>query len=275
MSPRTILAALLALAGILSAAGRYTWLGADGKPVPFKTPAQVVDFLRTSQVVSSMELPDGINQPIKLLLHEDGIRMHGIFREVRKVKVRHLRISGRRLELRDDFIFECAAYQTARLLGLDNVPPVVERVIDGRPGSLQLWIEKARTVGQDSTPGRKATLEKRLLEQHQAMWVFDNLIYNDDRNKGNVLIGADGKLWMIDHTQAFRTFEELPYPSLVTRCSRSLYQRLKELDASQVSQALTPFLEENELEALLTRRDLLVEHIETLIVENGESSVLH
>jgi len=275
MASRTLLATLLALAGLLPGAGHEAWLGADGKPVPLKSAEQILDFLRSAQVASSIELTDGINQPSKLLLEKDGIQMHAVFRKVRKVKVRELKYSGRRLELRDDFIFERAAYETALLLGLDNVPPVVERSIDGHPGTLQLWIERARTVRQDPSPRQSPSLKQRLLKQHETMWVFDNLIYNDDRNKGNVLISQDGKLWMIDHTQAFRTFEELPYPSLVTRCSRSLFQRLKQLDAAQISQALMPYLEPKELQALIVRRELLVEHIESLIAENGESSVLY
>ncbi len=275
MKPWKTVAILLALGGMFPGSGDLIWLGADGKPVPLATLDQLLDFLRTSRVVSATKVEDGINQPSKLLLQKGGVRMHGLFRQVRKVKVREMKLSGRRLELRDDFIFERAAYETARLLGLDNVPPVVERVIEGRPGTLQLWIEKARTVRQDSSPRRNASLEKRLLEQRRAMWVFDNLIYNDDRNKGNVLIGSDGKLWMIDHTQAFRTFGELPYPSLVTHCSKSLYERLRELKDSQLHQALAPFLKKDELQALLIRRDLLVEHIQALIAENGESSVLY
>lgn len=275
MASRPILAALLAFGGLLLPSSGGAWLGADGKPVPLKSAEQILDFLGSAQVASSMELDDGINKPSKLLLEQDGIRMHAVFRTVRKVKVRELKFSGRRLELRDDFIFECAAYQTARLLGLDNVPPVVERTIEGRPGTLQLWIEKARTVRQDPAPRKSSATKQSLLEQHESMWVFDNLIYNDDRNKGNVLIGEDGKLWMIDHTQAFRNFEELPYPTLVTQCSRSLFERLKQLDAAQITQALTPYLQPKELQALIVRRELLVEYIESLIAENGEAAVLY
>jgi len=39
------------------------------------------------------------------------------------------------------------------------------------------------------------------------MWVvrlFDQLIYNTDRNLGNLLIDKSWRLWMIDHTRAFK-----------------------------------------------------------------------
>ena len=47
------------------------------------------------------------------------------------------------------------------------------------------------------------------------MWVvrlFDQLIYNTDRNLGNLLIDKDWRLWMIDHTRAFKTFTEPEEP---------------------------------------------------------------
>lgn len=42
---------------------------------------------------------------------------------------------------RDAAIFESAAYELSRLLGLGRVPPVVERSIDGQKGTLQIWMQ--------------------------------------------------------------------------------------------------------------------------------------
>jgi hypothetical protein len=33
------------------------------------------------------------------------------------------------------------------------------------------------------------------------MRAFDQLIYNTDRNLGNLLIDGDWRIWMIDHTR--------------------------------------------------------------------------
>ena len=41
-------------------------------------------------------------------------------------------------------------------------------------------------------------------EQMQMVRVFDQLIYNVDRNMGNLLIGKTWRVWAIDHTRAFR-----------------------------------------------------------------------
>ena len=39
--------------------------------------------------------------------------------------------------------------------------------------------------------------------------VFDELIANTDRNQGNMLIDSRWKLWLIDHSRAFRTSSDL------------------------------------------------------------------
>ena len=58
------------------------------------------------------------------------------------------------------------------------------------------------------------------------MWVvrlFDQLIFNTDRNLGNLLIDKSWRLWMIDHTRAFKTFTEPKSPkNLSTQCARGL-----------------------------------------------------
>ena len=52
------------------------------------------------------------------------------------------------------------------------------------------------------------------------MRVFDELIANTDRNVGNLLWTTDGKMWMIDHTRAFRLQPTLKAPQLLQRCDR-------------------------------------------------------
>ena len=38
----------------------------------------------------------------------------------------------------------------------------------------------------------------------RSLRIFDELIQNRDRNTGNLLWTTDWKMWMIDHTRAFR-----------------------------------------------------------------------
>ncbi len=120
------------------------WLGPGGKPLPYRTEDEVLDFMRTARVVQSDEIEEGVSEPRKVLLEKDGIRLHAIFRDVNydgRGRTTILADGSKVIGFRDSYLFEVAAYELSRLLGLDNVPPTVLRTIGGDHGSLQLWIE--------------------------------------------------------------------------------------------------------------------------------------
>jgi hypothetical protein len=251
------------------------WLDADGRPLPFKTDEEVMEFLRTADVRQMKTISEGVTHPQKVLLEKNGIRVHAAFRTINEQKdVAHL--TGGRVEafFRDSYIFECAAYELARLLGLDNVPPVVERRIQGVRGSLQIWVEGAMTEGTRLKKKLTPPDVPRWNRQIQIMRIFDGLVFNTDRNLGNIIIDRDWKVWMIDHTRAFRRHEELENPKGIRQCDRKLWQRLQALDAQETRQRLHPYLLDPEISALLKRRDRIVELIRQLIAEKGEDQVL-
>jgi hypothetical protein len=107
------------------------------------------------------------------------------------------------------------------------------------------------------------------------MNVFDALIYNTDRNSGNLIIAPDWKLWLIDHTRAFRRLNALPDGPPINQCERGFYQKLKGLDETVVRETLKPYLSSFELEALWKRRGLILERLDKLIAEKGEAQVLY
>jgi hypothetical protein len=110
--------------------------------------------------------------------------------------------------------------------------------------------------------------------QWQVIHIFDNLVYNEDRNQGNVLIDSRWKLWMIGHTRSFRRWKELPYPVKIRYCERDLWGKVQKLDQAMVRDRLKDFLNSFEINGLLERRLQLVEHIRKLITEHGEGDVL-
>ncbi len=259
----------------LSADSAGAWLDPEGKPLPFTSDEEVMEFLRTARVIRFRKIPLGITQPRKALLEKDGVRMHAIFRDVNQHKPMQRMASGTVVRnFRDSYIFEPAAYELSRLLGVDNVPPVVLRKLRGKSGSLQAWVENAMT--EKSRVSDNITAPDTILWNRQ-MWnmrVFDNLIYNTDRNQGNILYDGDWKLWLIDHGRAFRREKELRNPGLVIHCDRKLWEKLKSLDGETVRERLKKFLRSSQIKALMRRRDKLVEHIQKLIQERGESKVL-
>ncbi len=251
----------------------HAWLDAAGKPSALHSDAEVIDYLRDAKVLSSQEAAEGVSGARVLLLERGGLRLHAIFRHLRQRRTKALP-SGRLLDQRDDCLFEPAAYELSRMLGLDSVPPAIIRSIEGKTGSLQVWIEESFSEKHRMEKGIKAPDEERIRLQYEIMGVFDNFIYNDDRNRGNILFDSHWKLWMIDHTRAFRPYEELPYPQAFTRCEAALWKNLKALDPSELRRKMTPFLEPAQIEALVKRREALIERIEELFESEGESHVL-
>jgi hypothetical protein len=257
-----------------TAATQPTWLGADGVRLPFASEEEILDYLRNAAVVDTERIDTGINRPVKLTLEKNGIKAHAIFRTVDRLLVDGRTSRNRVRAKRDSYVFEVAAYKINRLLGLDKVPPVVLRRIQGRDGSLQLWVENAVTEatllseqrGQDST-------RKRLL-QRQVMIAYDNLIYNFDRHLGNVLYDQSGQLWYIDHTRSFRSRAELESPEKIQLCDRQLLQNLRHLKDEEIRETLKPYLNGLEIKTLMRRRDLLVERCDRQIAEHGAELVL-
>jgi hypothetical protein len=59
-------------------------------------------------------------------------------------------------------------------------------------------------------------------KQIHLMRVFDELIFNTDRNLGNILIKTGWSMRLIDHTRAFRAYKSLKNPKSLSRCDRKL-----------------------------------------------------
>jgi hypothetical protein len=105
---------------------------------------------------------------------------------------------------------------------------------------------------------------------------FDELIYNVDRNLGNLLFDAGWRVWMIDHTRAFKIFDRLGKPErLGTRCPRALLPALKRLDEATLVDGMKDLLSAGQVRALLARRDAIVQYYEGKVRELGEDAVLY
>jgi hypothetical protein len=268
--------AAIAQAQAAAPAAAMRWTDPEGKPLPFQSEDELLVFLRTADVKSEKELSGGITFPIKLLLEKDGIRADAIFRDVHEEKMQATLANGRsELYFRDDYIFEPAAYELARLLGRDNVPPATLRKLHNKKGSVQIWVENSMTERKRVQDKIEPPDHTRWEKQLQMMNVFDALVYNTDRSRGNMLITPDGKLWWIDHTRAFRQNSELQNAAALHQCERGMYEKLKALDEAVVRERLKEYLSSYEINALLKRRKLILERLNKLIAEQGEEKVLY
>ena len=247
------------------------WIGPDGKPLPFENDEVIVDFLNTAEILQRTRIEEGINRTWRLLMEKDGVRARAIFREV-DILERNQRVGPIFfLVFRDTYMFDCAAYQMAVLLGMDNVPPAVLRTVNRTPGSVQLWIEGARkTDTTDFHPPNALDW----VHQLWTMYLFDSLIYNVDRHPGNLMIDDDYTLWLIDHG---RGFQRKPNPlniDQVVMVDRRIWERLRELDEATITEAMGDYLDSSEVVSLMSRHEKLVDYIKKRIEELGEGSVL-
>jgi len=275
-------AALLAaiLCAAFSAASAQTGI-AESERAGWET------FLATAKIGDSVQLggPEATTRPWKLTLTRDDVTRFGLWKSVDR---------GPEEGGPDRWRFEIAAYRLDVFLGLDMVPPTVERIFQGKKGSLQLWMEatvslKNRMAGGPDAPavGLEAWNRKAYLQR-----VFDSLIANDDRNINNILI-ADGDRLMIliDHSRTFRT--AAPYdaalvygaagllkardgsPYLFAQLPRAFVEKLRKMDARSVKEAVLGHLDNREVRALLGRRDLVLKEVDDLIRAKGEAAVLY
>jgi hypothetical protein len=128
-----------------------------------------------------------------------------------------------------------------------------------------------------------------LVEQVAQIVLFDVLIDNPDRwTGGNTMMSPDGTvLYFMDNTMSFSRFAYGHKSNLLALrriqvFPRRLVERLRTLTADQIvaalgtdaEEGLAPLLAEDEVRALLTRRDNMLRHIDELIARHGEDAVL-
>ena len=192
------------------------WLGVPESahaqdPAPALSAAEMEAFLLDAELTDVRDAGAGVTGSQRATA-SDGRLTHDV--HIQSVDISRSRFvaRGARVELnfRDSYLYNVAAYRLAVLLGIDNVPMSVLRRVDGRPAAVTWWVDdvamteaeriEQRTLGPD--PARTS-------RQFYIQYVFDELIQNRDRNQGNMLWTTDWKMWLIDHTRAFRQDVEL------------------------------------------------------------------
>ena len=254
-----------------TAFSQHIWLDVDGQPLPFETDRELMEYMRTAEVVNERPIGIGINRSVKVTLEQDGVRSNAIFREV-DVRRNMTSIDDVHYQLfADSYLFECAAYELATMIDLPRVPPAVLRTIGDRRGSLQIWLED--TLDEESDAFQPPT-PREWVGQLWDMYFFDNLLYNIDRNLGNRLVTSDYRLWLIDHTRGFQFKFDL-LDDTMARVPRRSWERLLALTENDLKNALENYLTPIEIGSILQRRNALVEHVDNLIAARGEDAVFY
>ncbi len=175
----------------------------------------------------------------------------------------------------DSYKYELAAYELAKLLGTGIVPPVVEREVGGRKGSLQVFLENCLKEKDRQRRKIEPPDPKSLADALEEVRVFENLVYDVCLDADDIWIHKDNwTVCRVDFSEAFFPSDELLQDCAITRCSKRFYQGLLELEDKTIASSLAPYLNREEIKALLQRKNLIIEKIRKLIEEKGEQAVL-
>jgi len=251
---------------------------AGGPDDPTLSNEEIKKFLLTAKVVQVKESKKGITAPKRLTL-SDGVLTHDAsFQAIDEHKAISQDAMGQtEVNFVDSYKYNIAAYQLAEMLGLEDIVPVyVERKWQGKTGSLSWWLP----VQMDEVDRRKQKIpipESALDSWNKQMYkirVFVALVYDNDPNVSNLLVSQDWKPWRIDFSRAFRLQKNVRDPNDLVRCDRVLLEKLKTLDAEHVAEKTKPYLNKSEVQALMARRDKIVETFQKLIAQKGENEVL-
>jgi hypothetical protein len=171
--------------------------------------------------------------------------------------------------------YELAAYELTKILGVDIVPPVVEREIDGLRGSLQIYLEDCINEEQRQLKKMEPPDVQAFRNAFEEITVFENLTFCPRLESKDILIHKTSwKVCRVDFAEAFQPTSELLPGAAIGRCSRRLYQGLQKIDQKAITVTLEPYLNSDEIKALLDRRSLILNKLQALIKEKGESAVL-
>jgi len=269
----------MALALVLTIAGLRPCFGQDTAAATTQPPLAAEEmerFLQHASIVATKTTKKGVTDAKRVTL-SDGRVTHDAQLQAVDIALPIFEVGPKYTEVdfKDTYRYNVAGYRLSLLLGLDNVPMSIERKVNGKPAAITWWIDdvildegsrqKKHTVGPN--PSRTAS-------QIHVLRVFDELIQNRDRNSGNLLWTADWKMWMIDHTRAFRLGRDLLKPQLLERVDRSMFEKMKTLNAPELTEMMEKSLTKAEIDALLARRDAIVKLFEGKIAQRGEAAVL-
>lgn len=241
------------------------------------TEEQMREFLLKAKVVGSRRIGKGKTSPYRLTLDNGTMAHDAAFQSIDEYKPSIKFENGNtEMNFRDSYKYSIAAFELAKLLGLGDMMPVtVERKWRGKPGALSWWLPVKMDEGQRISKGLHPPDREAWNRQMHKMRVFSQLVYDTDRNLGNVLISEDWHIWMIDFTRAFRLYHTLQNPKNLERCDRRLFERLQQLDAGELKEKTAGFLTDLEIEGVMARRDKIIAHFVELAKEKGDSAVFY
>jgi len=236
-------------------------------------------FLETAGLAGEKQIGGGEVKtgPWILDLEKDGTSRRALWKNP----------EGKVSEFEESWKWEIAAYRLDKFLELNMIPPTAERIFRGKKGSCQLWV----TAEMDMLKKNREKIDipsDRIYAWNNALYLtraFDNLIANIDRHAGTILITKDWRWILIDHSRSFGTSDKLTSEAIIAeerqgaeimkRLPRAFVEKLKALNIGSATEVVGNYLTEEEIKAVLKRRDSILKEIARLVEKYGEGDVLY
>jgi hypothetical protein len=237
-------------------------------------------FLESAEIVKAEEIGEGVTKPWRIYVKRDQKELSGCWKNPQGIQKGHL----------EGWQYEIAAYRMDKLLGLNMVPPTVEREYEGKKGSLQLWVESEFSLldaMEQGIPLPEKNPEATVFNRGKYLTrAFDSLIANEDRTQQNILYTKDWRTILIDHSRSFRSKKKfrkkllygkngIKEIKIFRQLPRSFVEKVKSLDYEKIKAAVGRYLTDVEINAVLERKKLLLAEIEEMIEEMGQDKVLY
>jgi hypothetical protein len=234
------------------------------------TEAQRRDFLRKAKVIKTRTASRGVTGTLHATLSDGRVTHDASIQSIDEFKPVFQTQLGSEFNFRDSWKFDLAGFKLDRLLGLNMVPVSVTRKHAGKSSCFTWWVDDVLMIELERYNKKIDPPDVNAWNQQLSIVrVFDQLIYNTDRNLGNLVIDKNWQVWMIDHTRAFRINNDLREPKNLTKCDRALLQKMRSLNLEVMKRELGKHLTEGEIKSLLARRDKIVKIFE----EKGEADL--
>ena len=265
---------------MLAAVAACAWIAAGQAQSPAHETIQgpeLEHFLKTAPIAALKNLGTGVTQSRKATLELDGVTHYALFKIIDEkplIGVQQLQ-GGTDAEFQDSWRPEVSAYELDKLIALNQVPATVTRTSENKEGSMQFWVD---SIMDERKRQANKTVPPNVTEWNDEMSklvVWDNLIYNTDRNLGNILVTPTWKLVAIDHSRAFRPFAQLKDTKSMTRFSSSLLEKMAALNEPMLKKALGPYLTQYQIQGILKRRDAIAAVARKLVAQKGAAAVLY
>jgi hypothetical protein len=248
-------------------------LGLAAQPV--HSCSEMEHFLLTAHSSTFRPVAAGVTGTQKMTLDDGTMRHDAHLQTIDERKTEFQGANGSaELNFRDSYKYNIAAYELAKLLNLNMVPPYVERSLMGNRGSVSWWVDNAMMESDRYKKHVAIPDNENWNNQMYLVRIFHELVYDTDPNLTNILITKDWQLWVIDLTRGFRLSEKLRDPKNLVQCDRRLLARLREIDRDMLKEKLGPWLTNSEIKALDARRVKIVHFFDTEIKAKGASAVL-